>query len=127
MIHNVYNFKFDNEKKISWLYEGEEKKLLFKYPVEVFLIKERNEILVIADIKETGNNNLTIYKADSSVRIKPKMPSLSKPVLGVYSIFYIKGSENLDTILDSKEFFPYDTGCTFNINTGEFTDFHPSK
>lgn len=99
----------------------------FKGNIQVELMNSENKVLVVADAKEVGSDNLFIFDEAGNVVLNPKMPKLSKSVKGVYSIWYVKGSKEHTAILLSDEFSPYDTACKFNVENGEFSEFHATK
>ena len=101
--------------------------LKFEFSIEAYLVKHRDEVIVIADPREVSSNNIFVYSGDGAVRLRPDMPELSKPANGVYSLIFQPNKDSFAVILDSDEYEPYDTGCMFDIDSGSFYDFHPSK
>jgi len=123
----IKNFTLVNEKKVSWTFHNEKMEMEFKLPVEAYYVSHRDEILVLTDVDEFGSENLLILSGDGGIRLKSKMPDLEKPAFGVYSIWFVDGSDTQEVILNSEMFSPYDTGCLMDLETGVFSDFHPSK
>ncbi len=124
---SINNFEILGKKKIRWECCGKKIILKFEFPVEAYLVKHRDEVIVIADPREVGINNIFVYSEDGSVRLRPKMPELGKPASGVYSLIFQPNKDSFEVILDSDEYEPYDTGCMFDLDSGLFYDCHPSK
>lgn len=120
-------FVDENKNTITWLYDGNVISKKFKGELFAYSIDELDEVLILADSDFDGPNNLFIYKCDGTLRLNPNMPKLSKPVNGIYSIWFIKGVLKQEVILLSDKYSPYDTSCTFNLIDGLFSNFHPSK
>jgi len=117
----------ESNKQISWVSNGTIVIKAFGGEIFAYLIDELDEVLVLADSTFDGPNNLFIYNGDGSERLNPVMPALKKPVDGVYAIWFVKGLMKQEVILLSEEYSPYNTGCTFDLKAGVFSNFHPSK
>ena len=114
--------------RISWTYDNE---YIFVEPTgaidAIYFLDHRNEIIVLTESCESNNENLFIYGFDGQLRLRPKMPALSKPVNGVYDIWFKPNSNSLTVMLLTEHFRPYDTRCKFNVETGEFSEFESTK
>lgn len=127
MPDKITEFEIESDRKVSWLFGDCRFQLIFESPVMAYLVEHRSEVIVVGDAEEFGDENLLVYTANGELRLRPKMPVLEKPVEGVYSIWYRSNSDKQELILNTEMYNPYDTGCTFDINNGTFSDFHPSK
>lgn len=127
MKNKILNFKINEKKNVSWEYLNNKIELSFNYPIEAHLFDERNVVVVIADIKDAGSNNLFVYNANGEIKINPEMPELNSQVEGVYTMFYKPNSIKQEVVLISEAYSPYDTACTFDIASGNFSNFHPTK
>jgi hypothetical protein len=116
-----------DEKTVSWKNDDQEVKILFQYKIIANHIKYLDQVIVESDVRESGSNNLIIYNADGSVRARPDMPVLKHGVGGVYSVWFDQGKRLQTLVLMTDEFSPYDTACTFDLETYEFSKFHPTK
>lgn len=124
----ITNFKVsEDEKTVSWENEGRAKRLLFEYPVAANHIVYLDEVIVQSDTRENGETNLAIYKADGLVKVRPEMPKRKHKVAGVYAVWFGQGKKRVPVVLLSDEYRPYDTACTFDLETHQFFDFHPTK
>lgn len=124
----ISNFKEIPAKFIvSWENEGKVIELRFKYRAFANHIEYLDEVLVQSDARESGSRNLCIYKADGSVKACPEMPPLKHEVGGVYSVWFDQGNRYQTVVLMTDEFNPYETACTFDLETYEFSKFHPTK
>ena len=112
---------------VTWSYNSAEITKTFKGDIFAYLIDFRNEILILADSSFDGPKNLFIYNADGTIRLNPTMPTLKKLVQGVYAVWFVEGETQLEVVLITEEYAPYDTGCTFNLCDGSFSNFHPTK
>ena len=127
MEEKISNFTIENGKSVHWCYKNNKVILSFSDYFEAYLLENRNEVLILSEINEESNKNLTLYKANGDVKYIPEMPKLKKPVLGVYTIIFAKEKKILEVVLSSETFAPFDTGCKFDVENGIFFDFHPSK
>lgn len=127
MEKQILNFKILSDTEIGWICDNKEVNLSFTHPVRCYHIQHRDEVVVVGDTNEFGPKNLIVYSADGTVRARPKMPVLDKPVEGVYSVWFVEGKDKQNTILLSDNYAPYDTGCIVDFSTCEFSDFHPAK
>lgn len=124
----ITNFNVSEDKKIvSWEHKGQTKELRFQYEVFANHIEYLDKIIVQSNARESGSKNLAIYNADGSVKARPEMPNLKCEVGGVYSVWFDRGNRKQTVVLMTDEFSPYDTACTFDLETYEFCDFHPTK
>lgn len=124
----ITNFKLSEDyKTVFWQNDGQEITLSFQRDVTAYHIEYLNEVIVQSAPQESGRNNLIIYNADGSVKARPDMPKLKHGVGGVYSIWFAQGKRQQTVVLMSDEFSPYDTACTFDLETYEFSNFHPTK
>lgn len=115
-----------DEKTVTWQHDGQAKKLAFKYPVAAHHILYLDEVIVQSDTRESGEKNLAIYKADGSLKSRPDMPKIKHKVEGVYAVYFGQGKKQVPVVLLSDEYKPYDTGCTFDLETHKFFKFHPT-
>ena len=124
----ITNFKVsENYRIISWSHKNQTETLAFEYEVAAYHIEYLDEIIVQSDVFESGRNNLALYNADASLKARPEMPERKPRVAGVYAIWFGQGRRQVDLVLISDEFNPYQTACTFDLETYEFSDFHPTK
>lgn len=124
----ITNFKVsDDRRTVSWQNDGQEVKLLFQYKAFANHIEYLDEVIVQSDVYESGKTNLAIYNADGSVKARPEMPKRKSEVAGVYSVWFDQGNRYQTVVLISDEFNPYQTACTFDLETYEFSNFHPTK
>ena len=117
----------ESNKQVPWVSNGSIVIKTFSGEVFAYLIDELDEVLILADSMFDGPENLFIYNGDGGERLNPAMPTINNPVDGIYSIWFVKGLMKQEVILLSEEYSPYDTGCTFDLETGDFSNFHPSK
>ena len=124
----ITNFKVsDNRKKVTWKNEGKPVVFEFKHPVSAHQIVYLDEILIHSSTKEDGEKNLAIYHSDGTIKARPTMPKLKEEVSGIYSVWFDPGQKQITVVLLSDEYAPYDTACTFNLETHKFSKFHPTK
>lgn len=124
----ITDFKVaENRKAVSWRHNGQEIKFEFQYPVFANHIEYLGQVIIHSNVQETGERNLTIYKADGSVKCRPEMPKLKEGVGGIYAVWFVQGQKLVTVVLHSDEYRPYDTACTFNLETCKFTKFHPTQ
>lgn len=116
-----------DQRTVSWKNAGREVALHFQYEVYAHHVHYLDEVLVQSDIRESGSNNLCLYKADGSGKACPAMPRLKQEVAGVYAVWFVQGKRYQTVVLHSSEFSPYDTACTFDLETHQFSAFHPTK
>ncbi|MGI4736512.1 MAG: hypothetical protein ACRYG7_15155 [Janthinobacterium lividum] len=124
----ITNFKVSpNRCQVSW--ENEEKaiRLEFKYKAFANHVEYLDEVIIQSDARESGSRNLAIYTADGVIKACPEMPALKHEVSGVYSVWFDQGNRYQTVVLMTDEFSPYDTACTFDLETYEFSKFHPTK
>ncbi len=128
MTQKVQKFSFDKNTGIAeWEYNGQRVSKTFSGETLAYYASNLDQVLVVADPQINGPNNIFIYNPGGTLNMRPNMPTLSKPVNGVYAVWFIDNNIEQETILLSGEYNPYDTGCTFNLKTGQFYNFHPSK
>jgi hypothetical protein len=124
----ITNFQVSADKKsVSWESNGDSIILNFQYKAFANHIEYLDKVIVQSDAWESGSSNLAIYNADGSVRARPEMPSLKHEVGGVYSVWFIQERRQRIVVPMTDEFSPYETACTFDLETYEFFDFHPTK
>lgn len=115
------------EKTVSWKSEGEQHKLQYTYPVLVNHVVLLDEVIVQADVREFGEQNLFLHRADGSIKARPEMPKLKHKVHGVYAVWFVPDEIKLTVVLISDEYKPYDTACTFDLKTHRFSKFRPTN
>lgn len=101
-----------------------------KFECKVFqavYISGKQEFVVIADNRETGPNNLFIYDSFGKVIANPEMPEMDTKVDGVYSMWYVEGSNEQTLILLTPERTHYETKCTFSLSGHSFSDFSATR
>ena len=124
----ITSFKVSEDRKtVSWQNEKKPIVLTFQYKAFANHIEYLDEVIVQSDVFESGRTNLAIYNADGSVKARPEMPKRKSEVAGVYSVWFDQGNRKQTVVLISDEFNPYQTACTFDLETYEFTDFHPTN
>jgi hypothetical protein len=121
------NFKVSEDRKtVSWK-DGEKLlKFKFQYPVSAHHIKYLDKVLIHSSTDETGETNLAIYDPDGTMISRPPMPTLKHKVFGVYSVWFEQNQRKITVVLLSDEYVPYDTACSFDLETYEFSKFHPT-
>lgn len=117
----------NDEKRVSWTNNGLPITLAYERPVAANHIAYLDQVIVQADAREHGPNNLFIYNADGSLNARPDMPTLKRPVQGVYAVWFVPNQRYVTVILLTDEYSPYDTACTFDLEKHTFTKFHPSR
>jgi hypothetical protein len=121
-------FKLSQDNKtVSWQYEGDTKIVQFTYPVNANHVTLLDEVIVQSDVRESGEQNLLLYHADGSLKVRPAMPKLKHKVHGVYAVWFVPDEIKLTAVLLSDEYKPYDTACTFNLKTHRFSNFRPTN
>ncbi|WP_167855510.1 hypothetical protein [Hymenobacter fodinae] len=55
------------------------------------------------------------------------MPKLRHPVHGVYAIWFEQHQRQQTVLLLTDEYTPYDTTCTFDVESHAFSNIHPTK
>ena len=124
----ITNFNVSSDRLlVSWENEGKTIALHFKHRAYANLVEYLNEVLVQSDARESGSRNLAIYSADGAEKARPDMPPLKHEVGGVYSVWFDQGNRYQTVVLMTDEFSPYETACTFDLETHEFSKFHPTK
>ena len=124
----IKSFKVsEDRKKVSWQYNGRTIEFVFQYEVFANHIQYLNTIIIQSDVRESSERNLAIYNVDGSVKARPDMPKLKHGVGGVYSVWFDQGKRQQTVVLMTDEFSPYETACDFDLETYEFSNFHPTK
>ncbi len=125
----INNISFDIESnQIGWQYKKESISIKLSGKIEfVYFLDHRNKIMILTNYSESDGKNLFVYCFDGQLHLHPEMPVLSKPVNGVYDVWFKPNSDIQTTVLLTDHFNPYDTKCNFNINTGEFSEFTRTK
>ncbi len=124
----ITNFHLSADcKTVFWNNDDQLVHLAFEHKVEGYLIEYLNQVLLLADVWEYGKRVLTIYNADGSVRAQPGLPKLKHEVGGIYSIWFVQGKRQQTVVLFTEEFSPYETACNFDLETYQFSGFHPTK
>ena len=124
----ITNFKVsEDEKTVSWENDGQIQEMRFQYSVLANHIEYLDKVVIQSDVRESGRTNLAIYNPDGSLEVRPEMPELKHKVGGVYALWFMQGRKQQTAVLMSNEFSPYDTACTFDLETYKFSDFHPTK
>ncbi|OCG64606.1 hypothetical protein A9G48_00380 [Gilliamella sp. wkB18] len=123
----ISNFKIDtSEKNVSWYNNGLivcksfEKKIF--QAVEITFL---SQILIIADYREKGKNNMFIYDKKGDCISNPSMPS--PEFYGIYSIWYLEGNMLQTVILLSNDNSNYEKKCIFNLENHNFSEFSLTK
>ena len=124
----ITNFKVSEDRKtVSWKNEEQAINFVFQYKAFANHIEYLNEVIIQSDVRESGEQNLAIYNANGSIKARPAMPILKHGVGGVYSVWFDQGNRKQTVVLMTDEFSPYETACTFDLETYEFSNFHPTK
>ena len=124
----ITNFKVSEDRKtVSWENEGQPISFAFQYKAFANHIEYLDAVIIQSDVRESGEQNLAIYNANGSVKVRPEMPALKHGVGGVYSVWFDQGNRQQTVVLMTDEFRPYETACTFDLETYEFSNFHPTK
>jgi hypothetical protein len=124
----ITNFKVSPDRlQVSWEDEGKAIVLHFKYKAFANHIEYLDEVIIQSDARESGSRNLAIYTADGVEKARPEMPALKHEVGGVYSVWFDQGNRYQTVVLMTDEFNPHETACTFDLETYEFSKFHPTK
>lgn len=116
-----------DKQTVSWNNDGQPVVLSFGYDVRPHHVEYLNEVLVLRETWGEGERVFTIYHADGTVKARPGLPKLRHPVGGIYSIWYNQGQRKQTVVLFTEEFSPYETACDFDLETYEFSNFHPTK
>ena len=112
---------------VSWKWRGEKIEKTYEHPpFKALLLKDRQTVVIIASTKDEGVENAGIYNPDGSLGYKLKVPSIKPKFHGFYDVYYSNDEVKLILLTGSKD-YPYDTGCTFDPETGEMTNFHNVK
>ena len=124
----ITNFKVSPDRLlVSWDDNGNSIVLHFKHKAFANHIEYLNEVIIQSDARESGSRNLAIYTADGKIKARPEMPKLKHEVGGVYSVWFDQDNRYQTVVLMTDEFNPYETACTFDLETYEFSKFHPTK
>jgi hypothetical protein len=124
----ITNFKVSNDrKKVTWDNDGKLVAFEFEYPVSAHHIDYLDEVLIHSSTKEDDAKNLAIYYSNGILKARPNMPKLKHEVSGVYSVWFEQGQKQITVVLLSDEYNPYDTACSFDLETYKFLKFHPTK
>jgi hypothetical protein len=124
----ITEFNVDEDgKTILWKSEGKQHQLQYVYPVLANHAVLLNEVIVQADVREFGEQNLFLYRADGSVKARPAMPKLKHKVTGVYAVWFVPDEIKLTAVLISNEYKPYGTACIFDLKTHRFSRFRPTN
>ena len=129
MNKRIEGYLCPNECEVQWCWGNNKYQLVFERPVTAYLAHHRNEVVVLGDTEEFGSRNIVIYMANAKIRARPDMPSveLGREVQGAYAMWFRDNMDLQEVILLCDRYDPYDTGCTFNLETATFTNFHPAR
>jgi hypothetical protein len=116
-----------DKQTVTWENGSQPVTLAFGYEVRPHHIEYLNEVLVLRETWGDGERTITIYHADGTVKARPGLPKLRHAVGGIYSIWYEQGQRKQTVVLLTDEFSPYETACDFDLETHEFSNFHPTK
>lgn len=121
----ITNFKVSEDRKVvSWHHNAREMKFKFHFPVYANHIEYLNEVIIHSDVRESDETNLALYREDGSLKARPQMPKLKHKVDGIYSVWFVQGERQQTVVLLTDESKPYDTACTFDLETHRFSKFH---
>jgi hypothetical protein len=124
----ITNFKVSPDRlQVLWKNGHQAIALDFKYKAFANHIEYLDEVIIQSDARERGSRNLTIYTADGVEKTRPEMLALKHEVGGVYSVWFDQGNRYQTVVLMTDEFSPYETTCTFDLETYKFSKFHPTK
>jgi len=116
-----------NSPAVSWKWGGKKIEKVYGHRLfKVLLLKDRQSIAIIASTKDEGAENAGIYNADGSLRYKIKIPSIKPICYGFCDVYYEKDELRIILMTGSRD-YPYDTGCSFNPETGEIRNCHNVK
>ncbi|MGI4874071.1 MAG: hypothetical protein ACRYFX_23170 [Janthinobacterium lividum] len=116
-----------DKQTVTWENDEQPVHLAFDYPVRPHHIEYLNTVLILRESWGNGERVFTIYHADGSVKARPGLPKRPHQVGGIYSIWYNQGQRKQTVVLFSDEFKPWDTACDFDLETYEFSNFHPTN
>lgn len=123
----ITKFKVNEERRlVTWEHDGGEIEFVFQYPVYANHIEQLDEVIIHSSVQESGERNLALYRANGSLKARPDMPKLANKVEGVYAVYFGQGKKQVPVVLLCEEYKPYDTGCTFDLETHKFLKFHPT-
>ena len=121
----INNFNISQDKRnVSWQYDGQLVEFNYAHPVYANHIEYLKEVIIHSSVRESGEQNLALYKEDGSLKVRPQMPKRQPKVNGVYAVWFVQGQRQQTVVLLSEEFKPYDTACTFDLETHRFSNFH---
>ncbi|RZJ92541.1 MAG: hypothetical protein EOO60_07015 [Hymenobacter sp.] len=121
------NFHVSEDRRtVSWQHESQKVDFTFQLPVYANHIEYLDEVIIHSDALESGEHNLALYKADGTLKVRPAMPKLKHKVHGVYAVWFVQGERQQEIVLLSDEYKPYDTACSFDLETHRFSKFHPT-
>ena len=124
----ITNLRLSPDKQtIRWENGKQSVALALGYEARPHLLAYLNEVLVLRETWGAGERTITIYHADGTVKAHPALPKLRHAVGGIYSIWYEQGKRKQTVVLLTEEFSPYETACDFDLETHEFSNFHPTK
>ena len=124
----ITNLRLSPDRQtIAWENDGQPVVLAFDHHVLCYHVEYRKEVLLLADVWAAGERVMTIYRADGTVKARPGLPQYPADVGGIYAIWYVQGQRKQTVVLFSDHFKPYDTACDFDLETYEFSNFHPTK
>ena len=123
----ITNFNVSEDcKSVTWQVNKQEIKRDFQYAVYANHIEYLDQVIIHSDVRESGEQNLALYKSDGSLLVRPNMPKLKHEVKGVYAVWFVQNERKQTVVLLSDEYKPYDTACTFDLETHRFFGFHPT-
>ncbi len=125
---SLENVKITNEKSITWEHSDILVVKEFNLPIfQIIFSKLINSVIIIADYREVGSNNMYLYNLDGTLKVNPCVPALTKSIQGIYSMWYVEGHEEQTVVLITGENTPYETKCIFNLKDYSFSKFSPTK
>ena len=122
---SISNFQIAaDEKSVKWHINDREVELKFDNPIfQALLLENKQQILVITDIKESGRDNLFFYAADGFLFARPELLNAPEKIIGAYAIWYLEHQEEQTLILLPEHRRDYDIKCLFNMNSLKCSDF----
>ncbi|WP_129714819.1 hypothetical protein [Pedobacter sp. SYP-B3415] len=112
-----------SDHQVFWELEGKSIDIKFRQRIfQAQYVPHTAQVIIIADYRETGPQNLFVYNICGELVSKPEMPSFNAEILGVYSIWYVAAEDEQTIVLSTSNSDQYDVKCTFNLRNYTFSD-----
>ena len=118
----------ENSKIVSWSHGKNIVKKKFSKPIfQGVYVKFLDLIIIIADYREVGSNNIFVYNMKGSIKFNPNMPDKRFKIYGAYSMWYIENNIEQDVVLLTNDNKNYEIKCKYNLLHNTFSNFSLTK